>query len=74
MSSRSRARGREITKSDLQTEKQASGLVIKVDHDQLSEDVKEKETLMDENTSITNCSPVQAQLDQKLPDVISSRI
>ena len=72
ISSRSRASGRGITKSDLQTEKQASGLVIKVEHDQLSEDVKEKETLMDENTS--NRSPVQAQLDQKLPDVISSRI
>ena len=64
--SRSRARRRGIRKSD---EEQAS-LVIKVDHEQhYSKDVKEKETLMDEN----NSSPVQAQLDQKLPDVIRSR-
>ena len=46
-------------------------LVIKVEQPSDSEkEVKEKETSLDEDS---NLSPVQAQLQQKLPDIISSR-
>ena len=70
MSSRSRAlRRKELTPHCVQTVEQT--LVIKVDHHQLSgEEVKEKEASFSEDS---NRSSLQVQLDQKLPDIISSR-
>ena len=70
MSSRSRAlRRKGLTPHCVQTVEQT--LVIKVDHHQLSgEEVKEKEASFSEDS---NRSSVQVQLDQKLPDIISSR-
>ena len=45
-------------------------LMIRLEQQASEKAVKEKETSLNEDS---NCSPVQIQLDQKLPDTISSR-